>query len=401
MRVSPRWKLPFQSVLIVLAISLPAVPQTEPAPVRETTRPDPAGTASLRLESHYAELPLAFEPNVGQTDPQVRFLTRSRGATVFFTDTETVMVLHAGGKRLADRTRRRNASSQTAQAVVRMKMVGAGKPLEAIGLEKLPGISNYFIGNDPKQWRTDVPNYARIRYRGIYPGVDLVCYGKARQLEYDLVVMPGADPQRIELAWEGVERLERNRDGDLVLLTGLGAVVQKRPRAYQESGGRRVEVAANYVIRADRHVTVDLPRYDRSLPLVIDPVVLVYSTFLGGGDNDGANSIAVDTAGAAYVASWTDSTDFPTGRLISPSRAAVGMWLSPSYRPAVMRSSIRLIWVAAARKCPRRSRSTAHSKPISPGLRTRPISRAVLPTKAVLRAVTTPSSPSCRQPAMR
>ena len=128
--------------------------------------------------------------------------------------------------------------------VVRMKLVGAKRP-QASGLEKLPGVSNYFIGQDPKKWRTDVPHYGRIQYRGVYPGIDMVCYGKGRQLEYDLVVAPGADPRQIELAWEGVERLDVNADGDLVLATRLGEIVQKRPRVYQEIAGRRVEVAAS------------------------------------------------------------------------------------------------------------------------------------------------------------
>ena len=282
-----------------------------PSVLRLLSGPGVQSAAPL-VPAGYGRLPLAFEPNMGQTDPKVLFLTRSRGTTVFFTGTEAVMLLDAAGRRQPAAGRRRGPSGAAEQAVMRMTLVGAGKPLHAAGLEKLPGISNYLIGNDPKKWRTDIPNYARVRFQDVYPGVDLVCYGQGGQLEYDLLVMPGADPRRIELAWDGVDRLERNSDGDLVLRTPAGAVVQKRPLVYQEAGGRRVRVAASYEVRAGNHVTMALAHYDRSRPLVIDPVVLIYSTFLGGTGDDGATSVAVDSAGSAYVTGWTYSADFPT-----------------------------------------------------------------------------------------
>jgi uncharacterized protein (TIGR03437 family) len=274
--------------------------------------PDPAPGKLLLVAAD--RQPLAFEPNVGQTDPQVRFLTRSPGMMVFFTDTEAVMVLRQrqeNGNSHLGRPRHRHARSAAEHQVVRMKLTGGAVPQTA-GLEKLPGVSNYFIGNDPAKWRTDIPHYARIRYNGVYPGIDMLCYGNGGQLEYDLVVAPGADPRRIELAWDGVDRIGRNADGDLVLGTRLGELVQKRPRVYQETGGRRVEVAARYVVGRDRRVTLALARYDRGRPLVIDPVLLVYSTYLGGSGDDNADSIAVDANGAAYVAGDTDSANFPT-----------------------------------------------------------------------------------------
>jgi uncharacterized protein (TIGR03437 family) len=258
--------------------------------------------------------PLAFEPNLGQTDPQVRFLARSRGMTVFFTGAEAVMLLRQrqdSGNGHPGRPRRRQPRPPVEHQVVRMKLIGGAVP-QTTGLEKLPGVSNYFIGNDSSKWRTDIPHYARIRYNGVYPGIDMLCYGNGGQLEYDLVVAPGADPRRIELAWDGVDRLRRNADGDLVLGTRLGDLVQKRPRVYQVIGGRRVEVAAQYVVRRDQRVTLALARYDRGRPLVIDPVLLLYSTYLGGSGDDEADSVAVDANGAAYIAGDTDSTNFPT-----------------------------------------------------------------------------------------
>jgi len=266
---------------------------------------------TLAAEQGYGNLPLAFEPNVGQMDPQVRFKAHSQGMTVFFTDDEAVMVLHKTEKQDGLRRRGREAHSQVQRQMVRMKLAGASRPSQTAGLDKLPGATNYFIGNDPAGWRTDIPNYARIRYRNVYAGVDLVAYGNQRQLEYDLVVAPGADPRQIELAWEGADSLRLNSAGDLVLATRLGDVVQKRPRVYQEIGGRRVEIAARYALGAGGHVQFAMGRYNHGQPLVIDPLTVVYGSFLG--TSGWGNAIAVDSTGAAYVTGLTfdDNTEFP------------------------------------------------------------------------------------------
>ena len=130
--------------------------------------------AGARLNPNYGKLPLSFEPNVGQTDERVRFLTRGGGMTTFFTDTETVMVLSRSREaKQPDAPGRPDAAPpEVEQAVVRMKLEKAAQPRRTAGLEKLPGISNYFIGNDPAKWRTDVPHYGRIQYEGVYPGID-------------------------------------------------------------------------------------------------------------------------------------------------------------------------------------------------------------------------------------
>ncbi len=269
-------------------------------------------SAPAVLKSAYGHPPLVFEPNTGQTDPSVRFLARTRAMTVFFTDTEAVMVLSRSEQPLYDPQRRLKELPKLTQTVVRMKLVGAQKLSEWTGLDKQPGISNYFVGNDPKQWRTSIPNYGRAEARGVYPGVDLICYGTQGQLEYDLAVAPGADPAQVQLAWEGTESLRLNANGDLVLATQLGDVVQKRPRVYQEIGGKQVEVASKYVLAQGNRVRFELARYDRSRRLWIDPVVLAYSTYLGGSSNNYPSGIAVDTAGSAYVVGYTQSTNFPT-----------------------------------------------------------------------------------------
>jgi uncharacterized protein (TIGR03437 family) len=283
----------------VLTMQAPATVKTRPAPASPLSQP-----AGANLSRDYGKLPLAFEPNVGQTDAQVRFLARGGGMTTFFTDSETVMVL--------GRRPRQAAPGQVEQAVVRMKLAGAGQPQRAIGIEKLPGISNYFIGNDPTKWRTDVPHYARIQYEGVYPGIDLVWYGNQRRLEYDFVVAPGADPKQIQVAYEGVESLRVDAGGDLVLRTALGEMRQQKPRVYQEVRGKQVEVAARYAIVAGNRLSFELARYDRQRTLRIDPVVLVYSTYLGGNNTDDGYGIAVDSSGSAYVTGYTSSPGFPT-----------------------------------------------------------------------------------------
>jgi hypothetical protein len=215
--------------------------------------------------------------------------------TAFFTDTETVMVL-----------------GRTEQTVVRMKLEKAGKPRHVVGMERLPGITNYFIGNDPTKWRTDVPHYARIQYEGVYPGIDLEWYGNQRQLEYDFVVAPGADAKQIQVAYEGVESVGVESSGDLIIHTALGEVRQQKPRVYQEIGGKRVDVGARYAVVAHNRVSFEVAGYDRKRGLRIDPVVLLYSTYLGGSGDDEAQAIAVDEAGSAYVTGLASSTNFPT-----------------------------------------------------------------------------------------
>jgi len=237
--------------------------------------------------------------------------------------------------------------------------VGANASAIVSGAEELPGKSNYFIGNDPKKWRTNVPNYAQVKYRGVYPGVDLVYYGnQGGQLEYDFVVAPGADPAAIRFALSGglevgsgqpavgrrgqdqsspqskIQNLKSKIDpsGDLVVKTDSGEIRFHKPVVYQEKftvdsprrkakpdGQSKIQnrkfLEGRYVLEADNQVGFNVPSHDHTRPLVIDPV-LVYSTFLGG--SGGANAVgekayavAVDNSGSAYVTGFTCSTDFP------------------------------------------------------------------------------------------
>ena len=242
----------------------------------------------------YGRLPLRFERNLGQTDKQVRFTARGAGYSLFLTGNEAVLSLRSDGG---------------SNAVVRMKLAGAKARPRVTGVDRLPGLSHYFIG-DSKRWRSNVPGYSAVSYAAVYPGIELVFHGSQRQLEYDFVVAPGANPQSIAMSFGGVRNLSLDRHGNLVLATSGEALTQHRPVAYQEVDGTRVAVDAQYVVLADRTVRIRIGRYDASRTLVIDPV-LSYATYLGGGGNDVGHAIALDGAGNTYITGETNSTNFP------------------------------------------------------------------------------------------
>ncbi len=275
------------------------------------TAPDQATQA--RVQEAYGKLPLSFEANHGQTDPRVKFLAGGSGYRLFLTPTEAVLALR---KPTVDKTNEGSLGAHTAvkvkptkpqQAVVRMKLVGANPGPQLAGQDELPGKSNYFIGNDPQQWRTNVSHYGKVKYEGVYPGVDLLYYGTGGQLEYDFVVAAGADPRVIKLSFAGADEMRIDACGDLVMDVGGGEIRQHKPVVYQEVEGVKQEVAGRYVMRGKRQVGIEVGGYDASRELVIDPV-LVYSTYLGSGVGLG---IAVDSANNAYVTGYTDSLNFP------------------------------------------------------------------------------------------
>jgi uncharacterized repeat protein (TIGR01451 family) len=240
--------------------------------------------------------PLAFEPNRGQAAGDVEYLARGEGYTVFLRPREATLALR--------HTRRGEAG------LVRVWFEGAGSPAALEPLDPLPGRSNYLVGHDPAQWLTGVPHYGRVRSRGAATGIDLVFYGRERQLEYDLVVSPRANPKRLRMRVEGATVEGPNAEGDLVLRTPAGDLLLRKPVAFQLDGASQHAVAVSYRVRRRHEVALEVAGYDAARPLVIDPV-LSYSTYLGGFDADEGRAIAVDAGGNAYVTGSAASNDFP------------------------------------------------------------------------------------------
>ncbi len=291
-------------------IGLPPVVRQNPVS-SGLTRPDPA--AQEKIVESYGKLPLSFEVNQGQADGKVKFLSRSLGYTLFLTGDEAIFSFRGKTNLYAPPARghlQRSAVPPINNSVLRMKFIKANPAAKVTGAEELPGKINYFVGNDPKKWRSDVPTYAKVKYEGVYPGIDLVYYGNRRQLEYDFIVAPGADPRHVQFDVSGAGNISRDASGELVLQIGKSEVRLAKPVVYQEKDGKKQDIAAHYVLKRRDRVGFEVAGYDLQRPLFIDP--LVYSTYLGGSGNDSGVSIAVDSSGSAYVTGATYSTDFPT-----------------------------------------------------------------------------------------
>lgn len=258
-----------------------------------------------------ARQPMSFEINRGQANSDVRFVGRGRDFALLLKSNEAVLSLRnrkqAPGLAAQNATQPSNESS--ASHLLTMKLDGAKSNSLISGEEPQEVRANYFIGNDPAKWIRGVETYSRVAYSGVYPGIDLVFYGNQRQLEYDFTVAPGADPEDIRLRFEGADNVELNSDGALILHTAAGAVRQEAPVAYQEANGARVEVQSAFKRRDDGTIGFQIGSYDPERPLVIDPV-LVYSTYLGGSEDDICRGIVNDPGGNAYVIGESFSADF-------------------------------------------------------------------------------------------
>jgi len=289
----------------LLTLIAAALLLTAPAKPRAAAPATTAATSPVR--SNYAALPLAFERNQGQTDAQVKYLARGRGYTLFLTPGDAVFALQPASSKASHA----DLPEENQSAVVRMRLVGANSNASISAENQLPGISNYFLGSDPGKWRTNIPHFGRVSYQNVYPGVDLAFHGAQRQVEFDFVLAPAADPSAIAFQFNGAQSLKTDDFGDLVVASGAGNVTLHRPVAYQELNGARQPVEASFVLAANQ-VSLKLGNYDHNRELVIDPSVsYAYSTYLGGSGDDEGFGIAFDSSGNAYVTGQTASTDFP------------------------------------------------------------------------------------------
>jgi hypothetical protein len=315
------------------------------------------------LVASYRKIPLTFEMNRGQVDNRVRFLSRGHGYTIFLTSGEAVLSLRQGitnryprsqgrvgvgfnslapwsspTQNLAyllrptptipvNQAREQSWTSTVAemhpQLAVRMRLVGANLIPNITGLNELPGRSNYLVGRDPGRWQTNLPRYARVKYRGVYPGVDLIYYGNQQEVECDFVIAPGAEPRMIKIHFEGSEPRIDPRNGDLVLEIGANELRFHKPVVYQSSArsaSKRHYIDGEYDLDDQGNVSFQVANYDHTQPVIVDPV-LSYSTYLGGSQEDLDLGVAVDSSGSAYVSGQTLSSDFPVANAMQTSLA--------------------------------------------------------------------------------
>jgi hypothetical protein len=286
-------------------------------------QPSSSSTNAAAAASRYGNLPLSFETNSGQTDSEVRFLSHGRGYSLFLTDSAAVLSLSKEDEVSGAIKHQASSSGKVKTDVVRMELEGASHDVRASGDEPLPGKVNYFIGNDPAKWQSGIATYGRVKYAGVYPGVDLIYYGNQRQLEYDFVVAPKADTRPIRLHFDGAAKLSLNGDGDLTVSGQNGEVAFHKPVAYQLKEGKRMPVDSKFELLANNDLGFVISSYDHSRELVIDPT-LAYSTYLGGSaGGESVNGIAADRSGYTYVIGTTPSTNFPTtAGSTEPSRPA-------------------------------------------------------------------------------
>lgn len=284
------------STWVLLASVLLMVGPGLPAP-RPSLLPAAGAATQAGDEAALSRLPLQFEANEGQADAEARFVAHGSGYNVFLTPREATLAL---------------SPSRPGQppAVVSLQFVGAAAEPPLVGEARLPGVVNYYLGRDPSRWHTGIPTYRQVRYRELYPGIDLLFFGTGGQLEHDFVIAPGADPDAIRLRVHGADALEVEATGDLLLSVDGGQVRLLKPFIYQEVDGARLPIAGGYLLHGEGQFGYQVAAYDPGRPLVIDPV-LSYATYLGGSGDESGYDVALDSAQNMVVVGRTNSTDFP------------------------------------------------------------------------------------------
>ena len=333
----------FVIVIIVLSLPVTCLYAKEDASISLK-----AAGNNFNMQNEYGKLPLYFIENKGQVDKVVRFYEKSSDHATFFTKDGVYLSL--------GRIKKNNVGqgfspalsnpkglpyeineNETTSQLIKLSLLNANKNPEMVAEDLQEGKVNYFIGKDPKKWKINIPTFKTVLYKEVYKGIDIKFYGNNCQLEYDIVVKPGADPSVVKFAYEGVKSLRVTESGDLEISLADGKITQKKPIVYQEINGKRVKVAGEFKVQSSKlriltsnlktknsplvtrnsqlvtafSYSFQLASYNKSHSLVIDPVLL-YSRYLGGSDEDWSYGIAVDSAGNAYLTGTTKSADFPT-----------------------------------------------------------------------------------------
>ncbi|MCK4393146.1 SBBP repeat-containing protein, partial [Candidatus Bipolaricaulota bacterium] len=297
-------------LLVVILVLL--APQTiiSGVPIQNTLtriQGDGGQANQTKIQANIAELPLSFIANAGQVDANVRFMVKAGAQIIFFTSEEVVFAASE-----------ETEGEDTRSSAVRLRFTGVNGEVKVEGEKPLPGVANFFLGNDPEQWRANVPTYAAITYQHLYPGIDLVYSGKQGRLKSEFVVAAGADPTLIIMDYSGVSSMYVREDGALVLETPIGELVKAPPLIYQMIGEERVTVEGGYRLLGEGQVAFTLGDYVPTEPLIIDPT-FIYSTYLGGSNDDRVRGIAVDGSGNAYIIGETYCGDFPTQDPLQPN----------------------------------------------------------------------------------
>jgi len=270
----------------------------------------PLKPSSVRLEPDFGRMPLYFIVNQGQMDERVDYYVQGKDKSIYFSPGGVTFVLNSSAERWS----------------IKLDFVDADRDVRPLGMNETSAVISYFKGK-PEDWHTGIPTYGRLVFRNLWPGIDLVYSGTTNKLKYEFVVQPGAEASRINLAYRGATEVALDKDGRLEVKTPLGSLRDDEPVAYQEKDGKRVDIPMAFVLEGPgREETEQDGRdrgpemrslsfgfkvgdYDRSLPLIMDPALLVYCGYIGGSGEDCGSGIAVDGSGNAYMTGSTTSRE--------------------------------------------------------------------------------------------